>query len=102
MVNDKPYEEYFTVKEQQKIIQSPIDELKMEGKFSVLARVKGGGKSAQAQACRHAIARALEKLNSYFRKPLKKVGFLTRDPRMRERKKPGLKRARRAPQWSKR
>ena len=101
-VNGKPYNKYFLIKEQQKIIEAPISELKMEAKFGITCQVKGGGQSAQAQACRHGIARALEKLNPYFRKPLKKVGFLTRDPRMRERKKPGLKRARRAPQWSKR
>ena len=70
--------------------------------FRVSVRVKGGGLVAQAEAVRHGVSRALVLFNSGFRKKLKKAGYLKRDPRMRERKKFGLKRARKAPQWSKR
>jgi small subunit ribosomal protein S9 len=73
-----------------------------EGKFSVSAVVRGGGLHSQAEAIRHGVARALVLFNEEFKKRLKKAGFLTRDPRMKERKKFGLKRARRAPQWQKR
>ena len=76
--------------------------MKIKDKFGITIVVNGGGVIGQAEACRHGITRALVEINPYFRKPLKKLGFLTRDSRMRERKKPGLKRARRAPQWSKR
>ncbi len=102
VVNGKILEEYFPTQVLQNIIKDPIDRLKIKDKFGITIVVKGGGVIGQAEACRHGIARALEDLNPYFRKPLKKLGFLTRDSRMRERKKPGLKRARRAPQWSKR
>ena len=70
--------------------------------FAITAKVNGGGKEGQLEAIRHGVARALEKYNPEFRSALKKAGFLTRDPREKERKKPGLKRARRAPQWAKR
>lgn len=102
IVNNKPCAEYFTTFALQKTVEDPMEKLKCLDKFAVTAIVKGGGPSGQAEAVRHGIARALVKLNPYFKKRLKKYGFLTRDPRMRERKKPGLKRARRAPQWSKR
>lgn len=102
IVNGKPYTEFFTVTELQKTVEDPMEKLKCLDKFGVTVIVHGGGRSGQAEAIRHGIARALVKLNPYFKKRLKKFGFLTRDSRMRERKKPGLKRARRAPQWSKR
>ena len=102
IVNEKPFKEYFPIFSLQKKVQAPLEVLKCLDKFRFSIIVKGGGLSAQAEACRHGIARALVLLNPLFKKPLKKAGFLTRDPRMRERKKPGLKRARRAPQWSKR
>jgi len=102
IVNEKPYKEYFPVLGWQKNVQAPLEKLNCQDKFRFSILVKGGGLSAQSEACRHAIARALVKLNPYFKKRLKKAGFLTRDSRVRERKKPGLKRARRAPQWSKR
>jgi len=102
IVNGKPYTEFFPVVNLQKAVEDPMEKLKCLDKFGVTVIVKGGGPSGQAEAIRHGIARALVKLNPYFKKRLKKFGFLTRDPRMRERKKPGLKRARRAPQWSKR
>jgi len=96
------YKDYFTVLEWQKTILSPLILVGVEDKFNFRAKVKGGGKAGQADAVRHGLARALEIYNSEWRPALKAAGFLTRDPRVKERKKPGLKRARRAPQWSKR
>jgi small subunit ribosomal protein S9 len=101
-VNEKPYKTYFPTNELQKIIESPLESIKCLEKFGVSIHLKGGGFHAQAEAARHGISRALCFLNPYFKKKLRKSGFLTRDSRMRERKKFGLKRARRAPQWSKR
>ncbi|MDD5146381.1 MAG: 30S ribosomal protein S9 [Candidatus Pacebacteria bacterium] len=101
-VNDKPYEDYFKLDAFQKEVVAPLQKINCLGKFGLSIRVSGGGLSGQAEADRHGVARALVLLNPYFKKRLKKSGYLTRDPRMRERKKPGLKRARRAPQWSKR
>jgi small subunit ribosomal protein S9 len=102
LVNEKPLEQYFSIPEFQQIAQSSLERMKCLDKFRVSARVQGGGLKAQAEAVRHGTARALVLFNPDFRKRLKAAGFLTRDPRMRERKKFGLKRARRAPQWSKR
>lgn len=102
VINDKPYNEYFTAASRQKIVIDALAEISAEGKFGIEVLVHGSGLEAQAEAIRHGIARALVELNPIFRTRLKKAGFLTRDPRERERKKPGLKRARRAPQWSKR
>jgi len=102
IINGKNYKDYFSVKWLQQKIEEPLEKLNIKEKFGLSLSVKGGGLSSQAEACRHAISRALVLLNPYFKKRLRKAGFLTRDPRMRERKKFGLKRARRAPQWSKR
>ena len=102
LVNDKPLEKYFPVSELQQIAKESLAKMGCLGKFKVLAKVRGGGLHAQAEAVRHGISRVLVKFDSNFRKVLKKSGFLTRDSRMRERKKFGLKRARRAPQWQKR
>jgi len=102
IVNDKNYKEYFPTLELQQIVESALDKMKATGKFRVSVKLNGGGVHAQAEAVRHGIARALVKLNPEFRKKLRRIGYLTRDPRMRERKKFGLKRARRAPQWAKR
>lgn len=102
LVNNKPYEKYFTTFELQEVLTAALKKMKCFDKFKVSIIVKGGGLSAQAEAARHAITRALVKFNPDFRKRLKKSGYLTRDSRMRERKKFGLKRARRAPQWTKR
>ncbi|MBI4262496.1 30S ribosomal protein S9 [Candidatus Uhrbacteria bacterium] len=102
MVNAKPLEIYFPYNEFQTIVRSPLERVGQMDKLDVSARVKGGGIHAQAEAVRHGLSLALTKLNQNFRKNLKKVSFLTRDARMKERKKPGLKRARRAPQWQKR
>jgi len=101
-INEKPLDDYFKLLTSAGIITSP---LKMTGtgkEFDISVRISGGGISAQADAVRHGIARALLVYNDTFRTTLKKAGFLTRDSRIKERKKPGLKRARRAPQFSKR
>jgi small subunit ribosomal protein S9 len=102
LINEKPYNIYFPILELQQIARAALEKMKCLNKFRVSVIVKGGGLHAQAEAIRHGTARALVLFNPYFRKRLKKAGFLTRDPRMRERKKFGLKRARRAPQWQKR
>jgi small subunit ribosomal protein S9 len=102
LVNEKALEQYFPTPELRQIAQSSLEKMKCLDKFKVSIRVRGGGLKAQAEAIRHGIARALVLFNPDFRKRLKTAGFLTRDPRMRERKKFGLKRARRAPQWQKR
>ena len=102
LINGKDYKKYFSYFEYQKIIEAPLKLLKQREKFDLSIEVKGSGKSSQAQAIRHGIASALAKFDLSFRKPLKEVNFLKRDPRQKERKKPGLKRARRAPQWQKR
>lgn len=100
-VNGRPMAEHFTEKNLQKIVTDPI---KRSGRkdYEISARVIGGGKHAQAEALRLAVSRAIVAIDENKKKVLKKAGFLTRDPRKKERKKPGLKRARRAPQWSKR
>ncbi len=101
-VNKKPLKEYFSTFELQKTASVALEKMKCTKKFKTSVIVRGGGLNAQAEAVRHGIARALILFNPDFRKRLKKAGFLKRDSRMRERKKPGLKRARRAPQWKKR
>lgn len=102
IVNDKKYEEYFQTEELQRIVSEALIKMKSTDRFKVTAIVKGGGINAQAEAVRHGISRALVEFNPDYKKRLRKAGFLTRDPREKERKKCGLKRARRAPQWSKR
>ena len=101
-VNGKPMEKYFTTYELRAIVTSPLKMTAMDTVMDVSAEVEGGGTRGQAESVRLGISRALCELNPIYRKTLKKLGFLTRDPRAKERKKPGLKRARRAPQWSKR
>ena len=103
MVNDdKKMEEYFPTKELQEVVNEALIKSKVPSKFTVSVLVRGGGISSQAEAVRHGISRALLKFDEELKKDLKKAGFLKRDPRMKERKKPGLKKARKAPQWSKR
>ena len=102
LINNKPYKEYFTLLEDQEKAISPMEKMKCFGKFRVTVVVRGGGRNAQAEAVRHGVARVLVDFNNNFKKRLRKVGYLTRDPRMRERKKFGLKRARKSPQWAKR
>ncbi|MCH8986564.1 30S ribosomal protein S9 [Patescibacteria group bacterium] len=99
VVNDKPMDEYFQEKEQQYIAKQSLI---LEKTPTVSAKVRGGGMRVQAEAVRQGIARALVKSDGELRSELKALGFLTRDPRKRERKKFGLKRARRARQWRKR
>lgn len=101
-VNGKDHKEYFQTSELQQILSSPLDKMKIEEKFKVTVSVKGGGMHSQSEAVRHGISRALVMFNEDFKKRLRKVGYLTRDSRARERKKFGLKRARKAAQWSKR
>ncbi|MDP3956805.1 MAG: 30S ribosomal protein S9 [bacterium] len=101
-VNGKEYTAYFTIRRAQHAVTEPLKLLGLLSDFSVSAKVKGGGPSAQAEAVRHGIARALVKINADYKKRLRRAGFITRDPRMVERKKYGLKKARRAPQWQKR
>ncbi len=101
-VNDKPYKQYFTLMDSQQTVEASLRKLKSLNRFEIVARVRGGGIHAQAEAIRHGVARTLVKFNADFRKKLKRAGYLKRDPRMKERKKYGLKAARRAPQWAKR
>lgn len=102
VVNNKPYIQYFQTKEDQETSVASMKKMKCLDKFRITVIVKGGGHTAQAEAVRHGTARVLVDFNQNFRKRLRKAGFLTRDSRMRERKKFGLRRARRAPQWAKR
>ncbi|MCT4594527.1 MAG: 30S ribosomal protein S9 [Anaeromicrobium sp.] len=101
-INGRDVEEYFNYETLRREVRRPLTLTETEGKFDVIAKVHGGGYTGQAGALRHGISRALLKADGEFRPTLKKVGFLTRDPRMKERKKYGLKKARRAPQFSKR
>ena len=102
LVNNKAFDVYFPMKKLQEVVKAPLVKMDCLDKFRITVILKGGGFNGQAEALRHGITRALVKLNPDFRQELKKAGYLTRDPRMRERKKFGLKRARRAPQWQKR
>ncbi|MGI6551660.1 MAG: 30S ribosomal protein S9 [Clostridia bacterium] len=102
IINDRPLEEYFGKKTLEMIVRQPLELAAMEGRFDVLAKVHGGGTTGQAGAIRLGIARALLEADENLRLPLKRAGFLTRDPRMKERRKYGLKKARKAPQFSKR
>ena len=101
-VNDRSIDDYFGLETLKVIVRQPLALIGQEGKVDVIAKVSGGGFTGQAGAIRHGIARALLKMDIEFRPELKKAGFLTRDPRMKERKKYGLKGARKAPQFSKR
>ncbi len=102
IVNGKPVGEYFGRKMLELVVKQPLEITGNDAKYDVLVTVHGGGVSGQAGAVRHGISRALLKVEDEFRSPLKKAGFLTRDPRMKERRKYGLKKARKAPQFSKR
>ena len=101
-VNEKPLEDYFKLLTSKGVITSPLKLTGLTKEFDISVKVLGGGLSAQADAIRHGISKALLVYNDGLRTTLKKAGFLTRDSRIKERKKPGLKRARRAPQFSKR
>ena len=101
-VNDRPIEEYIPFANLRQVFIQPFGVTETNGNYDVIANVNGGGFSGQAGAIRHGIARALLDVDPDFRAPLKKAGLLTRDPRMKERKKYGLKKARKAAQFSKR
>ena len=101
-INDRDIDEYFGLETLKLIVRQPMVLTETLGKFDLEIRVNGGGISGQAGAIRHGLSRALLQYNEELRPVLKKAGFLTRDPRMKERKKYGLKAARRAPQFSKR
>ena len=101
-INDRSIDEYFGLDTLKLIVRQPLALTETEGKFDIVCTVAGGGVTGQAGAIRHGLSRALLKYDPELRTILKKAGFLTRDPRMKERKKYGLKAARRAPQFSKR
>ncbi|MDD5547524.1 MAG: 30S ribosomal protein S9 [Candidatus Pacebacteria bacterium] len=101
-INGKDFKEYFKGQKEQEIVLSSLDVAKGAEKFGVTVMVNGGGLSGQAGAIRMGMARALVKFDEELRKRLRKMGYLTRDSRMVERKKYGLRKARRAPQWAKR
>ena len=101
-INGKDLDEYFGLETLKVIVKQPLSVTNTIAKYDVISTVKGGGYTGQAGAVRHGIARALNDANEEFRPILKSNGFLTRDPRMKERKKYGLKKARKAPQFSKR
>jgi small subunit ribosomal protein S9 len=101
-INKRDIEEYFGLETLKVIVRQPLTATETVEKFDVIVNVNGGGTTGQAGAIRHGIARALLQVDADYRPVLKKAGFLTRDPRMKERKKYGLKAARRSPQFSKR
>ena len=102
IINKRSIDEYFGLETLKVIVRQPLTATETADKFDILVNVRGGGTTGQAGAIRHGISRALLKVDADFRPVLKKAGCLTRDPRMKERKKYGLKAARRAPQFSKR
>ena len=101
-INGRPLEDYFPSATHRMIINEPLKLTETEGRYDILAKIEGGGASGQAGALRHAISRALLELDPDLRPALKRAGFLTRDAREKERRKYGLKKARKAPQYSKR
>ncbi len=102
VINGRTIDDYFGLETLKLIVNQPFEVTETMGKFDVVCTAAGGGISGQAGAIRHGIAKALLQVDEAYRTPLKKAGFLTRDPREKERKKYGLKAARRAPQFSKR
>jgi len=102
LINGLSTTDFFKVRDLQNMVTSIFDNVEIIQKFKVTAKIKGGGLASQAESFRLGLARALVKYDEELRKPLKKLGYLKRDPRVKERKKFGLKKARKAPQWSKR
>ncbi|HMP67148.1 MAG TPA: 30S ribosomal protein S9 [Candidatus Paceibacterota bacterium] len=102
IVNDKTVDEYFKTEETKKIVFAAMRDSEITEKFEITAKINGGGTKSQAESFRLGLARSLVVFNEDLRKTLKKLGYLKRDPRVKERKKFGLKKARKAPQWSKR
>jgi len=101
-INDKDIEQYFPTEQLRVTVKGPFTKVKIPAKFKTQAHIHGGGISAQAEALRHGISRALLIFDAGLRKELKPLGYLKRDPRAKERRKFGLKKARKSPQWSKR
>lgn len=101
-VNDKPGREYFARIGDYEAVTAPLRTIGQDGKFNLTIKVEGGGSTGQSEATRQGVARALLRMNEDLRKPLRRSGFLTRDSREKERKKPGLKKARKAPTYTKR
>jgi len=101
-VNGKDFQKYFSISRLQKKVTAPLEKMKIVDKLGAIIKVKGGGLNSQAEAITLGMSRALVKFNGDFRKRLRRFGYLTRDSRAVERKKYGLKKARRAPQWKKR
>jgi small subunit ribosomal protein S9 len=102
IINDKPLEDFFGRRQDCQSVTAPLSLTGNENRFNLSVLVKGGGITGQSQAIRHGVARALLESDPELRLPLRRAGYLTRDPREKERKKPGLKRARKAPQYTKR
>lgn len=102
LVNGKKHTDYFKVPLLRQTVEAPLFKLKSVGRFKATVKTSGGGVSGQAEAIRHGLARALVLFDQNFGKKMRKAGYLTRDPREKERRKYGLKKARKAPQWSKR
>ncbi|CAK4823507.1 unnamed protein product [Aphanomyces euteiches] len=102
VINKRELDDYFCLETLKLIVKQPLNLTETIGKYDIIVIAHGGGTTGQAGAIRHGISRALLKIDAEYRGSLKKAGFLTRDPRMKERKKYGLKAARRAPQFSKR
>ena len=101
-INGKPYQQLFTIVDHRRMIEQPFIVTDTVGKYKAEVKTVGGGMTGQAGAIRHGISRALVDINENFKGPLRQHGLLTRDPRIKERKKYGLKRARKAPQYTKR
>ncbi len=101
-INGRLVNDYFKTSDLLRIVHDPFTKLKLDTMYTITAKIKGGGIHSQAEALRHGIARALTEINTELHTKLKKAGFLKRDPRAKERRKFGLKKARKAPQWSKR
>ncbi len=102
VINGRAKEGFFSTKELETTAFSPLEAVSAKDRFNISIKVRGGGQRGQAEAIQLGLARALVKFDGEFQKPLKDLDYLKRDPRQKERKKPGLKKARRSPQWSKR
>lgn len=102
LINDKAVDEFFSTAELVSIVNAPLEAVSMQKEFTISIKVKGGGQRGQSEATQLGLSRALVKFNGDLQKVLRDLDYLKRDPRQKERKKPGLKKARRAPQWSKR
>jgi len=102
IINDKKLDDFLNTEELVSVVKAPLEATSLQGEFSVSIKATGGGQRGQAEASQLALSRALVKFNGDLQKVLRDLDYLKRDPRQKERKKPGLKKARRSPQWSKR